>query len=91
MYALDYEFKKAGIEYRREKKYDVHYKDIVMQHCFYADFVVFNRIILEVKAVTCFTDEFTAQCINYLKVSNNMLALMVNFWELSLNTKRIVL
>jgi GxxExxY protein len=88
--ALEYEFKKAGIPYEREKQYAVQYKDIILPHKFYADFVVFDQIILEVKGVSALTDEFTAQCINYLKVSGNKLALLVNFGELRLKSKRIV-
>ena len=54
--------------------------DIILRHKFYADFVVFNNIILEVKALSKgFTDEHIAMCINYLKVSGNNLALLVNF------------
>ncbi len=89
--ALEYEFKKAGITYEREKEYTVNYKGIILPHKFYADFVVFDKIILEVKAVSGIADEFVAQAINYLKVSDNKLALIVNFGELRLNYKRIVL
>lgn len=49
--ALEYEFKKAGIPYNREKKYEVNYKGIILPHKFYADFVIYDKIILEVKAV----------------------------------------
>ena len=89
--ALEYEFMKAGIEYEREKKYEVNYKNIILPHKFYADFVVYGNIILEIKAVKSIVDEFVAQSINYLKVSDNNLALLVNFGELSLNYKRVVL
>jgi GxxExxY protein len=89
--ALEYEFKKAGIPYEREKKYTVHYKDIFLPHKFYADFVVYDKIILEVKGVSAIVEEFIAQSLNYLKVSGNKLALLVNFGELKLNYKRIVL
>lgn len=89
--ALEYEFNKAGIPFEREKQYKVNYKGIILPHHFYADFVVFDKIILEVKGVSAITDEFTAQCINYLKVSELKLALLVNFGELRLNSKRIVL
>lgn len=89
--ALEYEFRKARILFEREKKYEVHYDGIVLPHKFYADFIVFDKIILEVKAVSGIADEFVAQAINYLKVSDNKLALIVNFGELSLNYKRIVL
>jgi len=89
--ALEYEFKKAGIPYEREVKYEVNYKDIVLPHTFYADFVINDKIILEVKAVSTIVDIFVAQAINYLKVSDNKLALLVNFGEIRLNYKRIVL
>jgi len=89
--ALEYEFRKAGIPYEREKEYTVNYKNVILPHKFYADFVVFDKIILEVKAVSGIADEFVAQAINYLKVSQNQLALIVNFGELKLNFKRIVL
>jgi len=88
--ALEWEFKKAGIPYEREKMYEVNYKRIILPHKFYADFVVYDKIILDIKAVSGFADEFIAQAINYLKVSNNQLALIVNFGELKLNYKRIV-
>ncbi len=88
--ALEYEFKKKGIPYEREKQYEVNYKDIILPHKFYADFVVFDKIILEVKAVSGFDDKFYAQCINYLKVSQKRLALLVNFGQGRLMYKRIV-
>ncbi|MEQ1732963.1 MAG: GxxExxY protein [Bacteroidia bacterium] len=89
--ALEYEFTKAGIQFEREKMYEVNYKGIILKHKFYADFVINDTIILEVKGVTNIVDEFVAQAINYLKVSHNSLALIVNFGELKLNYKRIVL
>lgn len=89
--ALEYEFRKANIPYEREKEYIVQYKDIILPHKFYADFVIFDKIILEIKAINGIADEFIAQAINYLKVSGNKLALIVNFGELKLNYKRIVL
>lgn len=88
--ALEFEFKKAGIPFEREKKYEVNYKEIVLPHKFYADFVIYDKVILEIKSVAAIIDEFIAQAINYLKVSNNKLALIVNFGELSLKYKRIV-
>ena len=89
--ALEYEFQKAGIPYEREKEYTVNYKGLILPHKFYADFVVYDKIILEIKAVSGISDEFIARAINYLKVSNNKLTLIVNFGELKLNSKRIVL
>ena len=89
--ALEYEFQKADIPYAREVEYEVNYKDIILPHKFYADFVIFDKIILEVKGVTGIADEHIAQTINYLKVSGNKLGLLVNFGELKLNFKRLVI
>lgn len=89
--AMEYEFRKANIPFEREKEYIVNYKGIALPHKFYADFVVYDKIILEVKAVSGIADAFIALAINYLKVSENKLAIIVNFGELKLNYKRIVL
>ncbi len=89
--ALEYEFRNHNIHYSREKMYEVNYKSIILSHKFCADFVVEDKIILEIKSVSKLTDEHIAQSINYLKVSGNKLALLVNFGELSLSYKRIVL
>ena len=89
--ALEYEFRKANIPYEREKEYTVNYKGIILPHKFYADFVVYDKIILEAKAIKALTDEHTGQVINYLKVSKLNLGLLFNFGEQSLNSKRIVL
>ena len=88
--AIEHELRNKGIWYEREKEYEVAYKDITLRHKFYADFVVYDKIILEVKSVSALPDEFVSQCINYCKVSRNRLALLVNFGELKLKTKRVV-
>ena len=88
--ALEYEFRIADIPYSREVEYEVNYKNIILPHKFYADFVVFDNIILEVKGVSGIADEHIAQTINYLKASNK-LGLLVNFGELKLKYKRLVL
>lgn len=89
--ALEYEFIRSKIFYEREKKYEVNYKGVILPHYSFADFVVYGNIILEVKGVGGISEEFIAQAINYLKVSNNQLALIVNFGEKRLSYKRILL
>ncbi len=89
--ALEYEFSKLNIPFEREKEYSVNYKETILKHKFYADFEVFNSIILEIKSCETFNTAHFAQCINYLKVSGNKLALLVNFNKSSLEHKRIVL
>ena len=89
--ALEYEFRKANIPFSREKEFVVNYKEIVLPHKFYADFVVLDKIILEVKGINSLAPEHIAQTLNYLKVSNFKLGLLVNFGELRLVSQRIVL
>ena len=89
--ALEYEFRNLKIPYERKKRYEVNYKGVILPHKFQADFVVYDRIVLEVKAVSAISEKFVALAINYLKVSRLKLSLIVNFGELKLNYKRIVL
>ncbi len=89
--ALEYEFKKLNIPFEREKEFNVSYKDTILKHRFYADFVVFDKIILEVKPTENLHDKHIAQCLNYLKVSNYKLAILANFHRDLLDHKRIVL
>ncbi len=88
--AIEYEFLRNNISFQREKEFSVNYKDTILKHKFYADFVVFGEIILEIKTVDCFNNSHYNQCLNYLRVSNNELALLVNFNSASLEYKRIV-
>jgi GxxExxY protein len=89
--ALEYEFKNLNIPYEREKEYSVNYKSIILNHKFYADFVLFDSIILEIKSSENLHPKHYSQCLNYLKVSNNRLAILANFNSISLEHKRIIL
>lgn len=89
--AIEYELEKLKIIFDREKEYSVNYKEITLKHKFYADFVVFDKIVLEVKSCSRISDSHLAQAINYLKVSKNKLAIIVNFNSDSLEYKRIVI
>ena len=88
--AIEYEFKQNNIPYQREKEFTVNYKNTVLNHKFYADFVVYDKIILEIKTVDCFNNSHYNQCLNYLKVSQNKLAMLANFNLISLEYKRII-
>lgn len=89
--AIEYEFKQLSIPYESEKKYEVQYKGIVLPHYFFADFVVDDNIILEVKAQKGIVDEHYKWVLNYLAISKCQLRLLINFGENSLVTKRIKL
>jgi len=89
--AIEHEFRLRNINFQREKAFTVSYKDIILKHKFHADFVVFDKIILEIKSIENLNDKHIAQCINYLKVSQCKLAILVNFHKDLLDHKRIVL
>jgi len=89
--ALEYEFTLKKIPFSREKKFCVKYKDIVLPHEYQADFVVYDKIILEVKAISALVNGNKKQTLNYLAASKLSLGLLVNFGEDSLTYERIVL
>jgi len=89
--ALEYEFKQHNIPFEREKEFSVAYKNTILKHKFYADFVVFDKIILEVKSIEKLNDVHISQCLNYLKISQLKLAILANFHREFLDHKRIVL
>ncbi|KLT68679.1 GxxExxY protein [Flavobacterium sp. ABG] len=89
--ALEYEFQKNEIPYNRELRYSIAYKDIVLPSYYFADFVVFDEIILELKAITTLSTSEIKQTLNYLAASKNKLGLLINFGEDSLKYKRIIL
>ena len=88
--ALEIAFTQDNISFSREKKYTVTFRNIILPHPFFADFVIMDEIILEAKSVSALTDAHTAQVINYLKLSGLKLGLLVNFGKESLEYKRIV-
>ncbi len=88
---IEYEFRNNGIPYKREKEFEIPYKNIILLHKFNADFVVFGNVILEVKAVEGgFTDTFTTQVLNYLRASRCKIGLLVNFGRTKLEFKRLI-
>ena len=89
--ALEYEFKLNSIPFEREKMYEIEYKDIVLPRKYVADFVIYNEIIFEVKAISQLTNSDIKQTLNYLASSKNKLGLLANFGEDSLKYKRIIL
>jgi GxxExxY protein len=74
----------------REKKFEIVYKNITLPHCFFADFVFFDEIIVEIKSVDTISDEHIAQTLNYLKASGCKVALIINFGTKSLEYKRLI-
>ena len=89
--AFEIELQRRQIRFEREKEYTVEYKETILPHKFYADFVVLNDIIVEVKAQKGIADEHYSQVLNYLAVSKCKIGVIYNFGESSLVIKRVIL
>jgi GxxExxY protein len=89
--ALVVELSRANIPFLREKGYEVTYKGAILPHRYFADFVIWDRILFEAKAIEKLTDAHVKQVLNYLAASKLRLGLLVNFGAASLEWKRVVL
>jgi GxxExxY protein len=87
--ALEKEFSLRGIPFEREKELTVSYKGNTLTKTFKADFVCYNKIILELKAVKEFADEHYAQIYNYLRASGMDLGILINFGTASIEYERV--
>jgi len=85
------ELGRAGIPFSREKKYEVTYKGVILPHFYYADFVVWDKILFEAKAVEKLTEAHVKQVLNYLAAAKLRLGLLVNFGSDALEWKRVIL
>ena len=88
--ALEIEFDIRNIPYAREKQLKINYKEHTLSKYYMADFVCYDKIIVELKAEKELTSIDEAQAFNYLKATQYKLALLINFGENSIRYKRIV-
>lgn len=86
--ALEIELNNRNIPYIAQPKIQIQYKDVTMEHYFVADFVCYDKIIVELKAVSSILPEHEAQLINYLRATNFKLGILLNFNEENLFFKR---
>lgn len=87
--ALENEFKLQNISYEREKLLPVFYKGKKLNKEYFADFLCYDSIIVELKAVSTLVKAHKAQVLNYLKAGNKEIGLLINFGENSLKWQRI--
>ncbi|MEN8138897.1 MAG: GxxExxY protein [Bacteroidota bacterium] len=88
--ALEEEFKFRKIPFEREKQIKISYKGKELKKYYIADFVCYDSIIVELKALSGLTTDHEAQILNYLKATNKKVGLLVNFGTKSLQRKRLV-
>ena len=88
--SLEKEFQLLGIDYNREVKVPVYYKGFKLDTFYKADFVCFDSVVVEVKALTQLSGNETAQILNYLKATDLTKGLLLNFGTPCLQQKRII-
>ena len=88
--ALEQEFCWQKIPYEREKALQIHYRGVVLGDSYYADFLCYGSVIVELKALSRVNKVEQAQVLHYLKATQLQRALILNFGTASLQVTRFV-
>ncbi|TSA53758.1 MAG: GxxExxY protein [Planctomycetaceae bacterium] len=88
--ALGREFKTQDVPYKSQPVVQIDYKGSPLDKTYQPDFVCFDDIIVEIKALSSLSGTEEAQIINYLKASGYQIGLLINFGSRSLEHKRFV-
>ena len=89
--ALAIEFAKRTTPSRREARLPIHYKGQLLSTVYCVDFICFDSVIIELKALAHMSGTEEAQVINYLKATGFEVGLLLNFGARSLQHRRLVL
>ena len=93
--ALSLEFSERQIPHVQQKRIQIKYKNTILQKHYIADFLCYEQIIVEIKALKQLTSIEEAQILNYLKATGHPVGLLLNFgspkleWKRYANTSRI--
>jgi len=88
--AMAIEFDLRKVRYERQKGIDVFYKKLLAKQ-FVCDFLVGEKVLVEIKTIKAITGVEEAQVLNYLRATGLEVGLLINFGEQSLKYKRLVL
>ena len=89
--ALAIEFENMEIPFTKEAKIEIYYKGRKLEKEYFADFICYDNIIVELKCVSKLVNANKAQVINYLHGTNKSVGLLINFGESSLKWERLTL
>lgn len=90
-HALAVEFSAQAVPFSREVELPVHYKGQQLPCSYRADFICYDSVIVELKALQTVSGFEEAQVLNYLKATRLERGLLINFGSRSLQFKRFVL
>jgi GxxExxY protein len=88
--ALEIELSTQNIPFQREVRLPINYKRNLLNKAYVADFILFDKIILELKALDTLSSLHESQLLNYLKATGFKLGILVNFGQPTLQSKRLV-
>ena len=88
--ALEKELKRREIPFLKQQRLNIYYGEEKLDKYFIADFVCYDKVILEIKAVSYLGNNLTQQVVNYLKSTKMEVGLLINFGEKSLSWKRFI-
>ena len=86
--ALELEFQMMGIPYEREKEIEIFYKGKPIKTKYFADFLCYGNVVVELKTVDKLADIHRAQIIHYLTATKVTKGLLINFKNKSLQYER---
>src|SRR5262245_7302699 len=89
--ALPIEFQRMGVPFATEKNLKIRYKGVTLPIGYFVDFICFDSVVVEVKALNAIASNEEAQLLNYLKASGMRRGLILNFGATSFQHKRMVL
>jgi GxxExxY protein len=87
--ALVIELRTRGIKVEQQRRFPIHYRGRLVGRLI-PDLIVNEKVIVDPKVVTSFSETHTAQMIGYLKITGLQVALLLNFKEFRLDWKRVV-
>jgi GxxExxY protein len=86
--AMAVELRQSGLQIAQQQSFIIRYSNVVVGE-YVADFVMEKQVILEIKALKMLDQTHIAQCLNYLKAANLLLALLINFGTPRIQIKRL--
>lgn len=86
--ALTIELRSQGLSVSQQVPFKIRYKDVIVGD-YFADLIVEEMVLIEIKTVRAFDNAHVAQCINYLAAANLNLALLLNFAKSRVEIRRI--
>jgi GxxExxY protein len=89
--ALEIELERRGVPFQRQVELPVRYKDRLLNKTYCADLIVYEALIVELKALSRLGGIEEAQVLNYLKATGLEVGLLLNFGARSLEYRRLVL